>query len=625
MVARVFIRSLAILTLFLGVVPSLATAQPRAEGSFLAPEEAAVHLAEAHRRAVARCREAANDVEWANEGIAGCPSFMMIEDRVRYVRPGPGGEGISSGQIAVSGDHLVTLYRGRLFVLSLAGGRMRLADSMPAYPPGSERTDDVVLARYDYVFVSEDWVIVVGERDFRGSGPNDVEINRFRLDRGGRLTFVDSQQFHAVDDYWITAYSVGLIDDRLVVYTRSVLGHEADLEALLPAIRRRRGEREGVFQPTIRASDVLISRGSREPSDRPDDQLHTIMHCGMVYSPLRCHTTTILGGSLRDWGATDRATYLWLEQGGEPLLAEAMIYRIPANNDPVRGLAVRGDPLDHFGDDDDAALTFVVAGEFEGPDGRLPRVGTLAVGASFASGELEARTEAYRLVPLPDPFALDSPYSLQLVRADADALLVGSEGRGYVRDQAVLAHVPLGGGTLRIMPLPIEAEDYNWLGEELVVADRSFSPEGLIFTTIDLQADPPVAGDPFVLPGDVGHFASQHPLFFQPAGPTGDGIVALRTWSDDDALPGWRPSITFLTRREGTLRLAGSVTTEGLLPPGEGYDDGPCFACRGWYDNAAPIFHDGRVFALLGHELIEVRIDQGEVHEIGRIDFTPRR
>lgn len=625
MVARVIIRLLAILTFVSGAAPSPATAQPRADGPFLAPEEAAAHLVEAHRRALARCREGERDVEWADGGIDGCPSVMMGGDRVRYVRPGFGGEGTASGQIAVSGDHLITLYRGQLFSLSLADGRMRLADSIPAYPVGSEQPYGEGHVRYDYVFVSDDWVVVVGERRTRGSGPNDVEINRFQLDRRGRLTFIDSQQFHAVDNYWTTAYSVGLIDDRLVVYTRSVLGHEDDLGALLPAIRRRRGEREGVFQPTIRARDVLISRESREPSDRPDDQLHTIMHCDMVHAPLRCRTTTILGGSLRDWGATDRATYLWLERDGDTILPEAMLYRIPADNDPVQGLAVRGDPLDHIGDEDDAALTFVVAGEFEGPDGRELRVGVLAVGASFASGQSEVPEDAYRLVPLPDPFALDGPYSLQLVRADSDALLVGWDGRGYPRDQAVLAHVTLDGGALRVMPIPIEAEGYNWLGEELVVADRSFSPEGLIFTSIDLQADPPMAGDPFVLPGDVGHFASQHPLFFQLAGSTGDGIVALRTWTDDDTLPAWRPSITFLTRRQGTLRLAGSVSTEGRLPPGEGYDEDPCFACRGWYDNAAPIFHDGRVFALLGHELIQVRIDENGLHEIGRIDFTPDR
>jgi hypothetical protein len=43
-----------------------------------------------------------------------------------------------------------------------------------------------------------------------------------------------------------------------------------------------------------------------------------------------------------------------------------------------------------------------------------------------------------------------------------------------------------------------------------------------------------------------------------------------------------------------------------------------------WYGNARPIFYRGRVFALLGYELIEGRIDGASIAEIGRTDFLGR-
>jgi hypothetical protein len=43
-----------------------------------------------------------------------------------------------------------------------------------------------------------------------------------------------------------------------------------------------------------------------------------------------------------------------------------------------------------------------------------------------------------------------------------------------------------------------------------------------------------------------------------------------------------------------------------------------------WYGNARPLFLRGRLFALLGYELVEGRIDEGRMLERRRIDFAPR-
>jgi hypothetical protein len=48
-------------------------------------------------------------------------------------------------------------------------------------------------------------------------------------------------------------------------------------------------------------------------------------------------------------------------------------------------------------------------------------------------------------------------------------------------------------------------------------------------------------------------------------------------------------------------------------------------SCVDWYGNARPIFLRGRVFALLGYELVEGRIDGGAIHETRRTNFLAGR
>ena len=55
-----------------------------------------------------------------------------------------------------------------------------------------------------------------------------------------------------------------------------------------------------------------------------------------------------------------------------------------------------------------------------------------------------------------------------------------------------------------------------------------------------------------------------------------------------------------------------------------GVADDDCQAsCVDWYGNARPIFLGDRIFALLGYELVEGRMDGGRIRETGRINFAP--
>ena len=46
-------------------------------------------------------------------------------------------------------------------------------------------------------------------------------------------------------------------------------------------------------------------------------------------------------------------------------------------------------------------------------------------------------------------------------------------------------------------------------------------------------------------------------------------------------------------------------------------------SCVDWYGNSRPLFVRGRVFALLGYEIVEGKIDEQRIVETRRVNFAP--
>jgi len=51
--------------------------------------------------------------------------------------------------------------------------------------------------------------------------------------------------------------------------------------------------------------------------------------------------------------------------------------------------------------------------------------------------------------------------------------------------------------------------------------------------------------------------------------------------------------------------------------------DGCRASCVDWYGNSRPLFLKGRVFALLGYEIVEGRMRAGRIEELRRVNFSP--
>jgi hypothetical protein len=75
------------------------------------------------------------------------------------------------------------------------------------------------------------------------------------------------------------------------------------------------------------------------------------------------------------------------------------------------------------------------------------------------------------------------------------------------------------------------------------------------------------------------------------------------------------------------LRSRGLSFSElGLLEarPGTGQNDGCRASCVDWYGNSRPLFVGGRVFALMGYEIVEGAATEKRIVETRRVSFAPR-
>jgi hypothetical protein len=79
-------------------------------------------------------------------------------------------------------------------------------------------------------------------------------------------------------------------------------------------------------------------------------------------------------------------------------------------------------------------------------------------------------------------------------------------------------------------------------------------------------------------------------------------------------------SASVLYLQNERLKLAEIGTLDSR--PG-GRNDHCRASCVDWYGNSRPLFFKGRIFALMGYELVEGELAGGRIHERRRVDFAP--
>lgn len=535
------------------------------------------------------------------------------------------------GIVKVQGDILVVLRRGRLFTVSVAGGGMKAVDQINAFPPRDDGNGD---GWYDEMLVADGWVVVIG---YNYEGPG-TELNRFRLSPEGKLTYADTYYLRSDDYYSSDNYASRLVGRNLVFYAPLPLSWNTNPLDVMPAIRKRvAGKTEGRFQRIAQAQSIYIAPDSRRDPETVNT-LHSVTTCNLTAPTLRCSAMGVLGPDSRSFYVSSSAVYLWVgdrwsdrDEAGP----ESQIYRLPFDKDERPGaVGVRGGPINQFSfreDRRDGVLNVLVQSE-GGGDGMWRSdfaTGALALVrvplSGFGGGMAEVEKSRYRILPgLADDRA-------SLTNRYVGAYLLYGAGNDWGPQgvtSASLWAVPLSGGDITRLAVPQAIDRIEITGRDAIVVGGDIG-RNLVFSAVELTAgEAPRLGDRYVNPASSQGESRSHGFFYSPdaASPQGDsGLLGLPI-----ARPGRAAynqlfensaAMLFLRRQERRLSPLGELAASA-----EGFADDACIAsCSDWYGNARPIFLYGRVFALLGYELVEGRVADGGIREIGRVDFSPGR
>jgi len=143
----------------------------------------------------------------------------------------------------------------------------------------------------------------------------------------------------------------------------------------------------------------------------------------------------------------------------------------------------------------------------------------------------------------------------------------------------------------------------------------------LHFTAVRLGRSPELA-DEYVRKGaSQGELRSQG-FFYKPDGPN-SGLLGLPISRAGRAgyahLIEGSAAILFLRNDSLHFQEMGELGAS----PKVAVNDGCRASCVDWYGNARPLFLRGRYIALLGYELVEGTMDEGQIHEMRRVSYAP--
>lgn len=522
--------------------------------------------------------------------------------------------GVDEGGIVKAwGDHLVVLRRGRLFTVHLGDRDLSPVCTVDAFPEGSD-----LGTWYDEMLIHDSTVAVVGY-SYRASA---TEIGLFELDARGCIQHRATHFLHSHDYYSSRNYASRLVEGKLVFYMPHYLGHyridEGQLAATttLPSVRAF-GER-AEWRPVITANGIHVPT-------RPEGQaaLHTVVTCDLADGAFDCHAQGIVGGFGRTFYVSPRAVYVWVHDGSSARISDeapATVYRLPLDGGRPAAVRAWGVPTDQFSFDEgsDGELRVLVrdAGFGDAMGGPERAAGSVSLvqipeGAFSSDGMPTISGEAY--TPLPGP-ADTRPLQNRFV---GEHVLYGTGTTwGWARAGArarLFVHPVAGQGETTLIELRHGVDRLEALGGDAVVIGSD--GDSLHFTSLALGRRPHVV-DRFVRPEATQGELRSHGFFFSPEGHQ-SGVLGLPVRRAGSAgffhLRQGSAEILYLQVKDLRFDRLGSLASQD-----DDVDDQCVVSCVDWYGNARPIFYRGRVFALLGYELVEGVIRRGAMVEVAR-------
>jgi hypothetical protein len=545
-------------------------------------------------------------------------------------------QGVDEGGIVKThGSHLVVLRRGRLFTIDTRGGALKPADTIDAFPPSDSGGQG---AWYDEMLITGDLVVVIGFNYARAG----TEINRFRISAAGKLTYLDTHHLRSNDYYSSRNYASRLIGTRLVVYTPHEMypGDGEDYRDSLPALRRwsAQGPNAG-FEILATPRRIYVAEMLRRARNPNVSAIHAVTSCDLAALRLACNSTVVVGSESRNFYVAQDAVYVWTgdlfaRRWDEAPDLRGMVYRLLLDGTAPQAVGVMGTPTDQFSFLEQGGVLNVLVRADGGGEAMWQaeaKSGDLALLrlplARFGNGGRMASKALYQSLPRKGGLS-----NLQ-IRFVGDHLLYGGQAEGRW-DERLRRYVPGEAGQIAVVGLKdrrvtmlaagLAVTRLDQLGRDGIAIGQT-GDGALVFQPVALDGAPRLM-DAYALPAtDEGENRS-HAYFFRPDPGSADGAsgtlglpVARALAHPNARFLGAGSAIFFLRREARALSPAGELAAH----PARAVADNCLASCVDWYGNARPIFYGDRIFALMGYELVEGRLEGGRITELARIDFAP--
>lgn len=533
-------------------------------------------------------------------------------------------QGVDEGGIVkLHGNHLVILRRGRLFTVAVGDYQLKPVSFVDAFGPEINPNG----TWYDEMLVSGNTVAVIGYSYERGG----TEIGLFNIDDAGNLRYRSTYHLRSNDYYSSRNYASRLIGNKLVFYTPSYLwlNSEKPTEGF-PAVRKwHKGATEKEFQSIVAPTNVY--KPARAVNSNYGLALHTVTTCDLGNEQFNCKATAVIGPAGRVFYVSPKSVYVWVTdwwtaRQGKNNESRSMLYQMPLDGSAPSALGVSGSPVDQFSflESEDGYLNVLVRSDAAGDgmwkaevaagDAALMRVPV----NSFSDGSENVSASGYRELPKPS-----QSYTFQN-RFVGDYLLYGS-GSGWYYPNEInrmsLYAVRFAQGEVNEVKLKHGVDRIEAMGRDAVVVGTD--GKDLHFSSIRLDAKPNLVSRYTRRNVAQGELRS-HGFFYKPVDEN-TGLLGLPV--RDSARPGYESlyedsaSILFLRNDSLNLREIGELESQ---PNKKSMNDGCRASCVDWYGNARPLFIRGRVFALLGYELVEGSLTANGIRETRRIRFSPQ-
>jgi Beta propeller domain len=523
------------------------------------------------------------------------------------------------GIVKVHGNHLVMLRRGRLFTVAIGDNALEPVSMVDAYAPDVDPSG----TWYDEMLISGDTIAVIGYSYQRGG----TEVNLFQIDSAGNLSYKSTYHLRSNDYYSSRNYASRLIGSKLIFYSPLYVNPEAqDPFGTFPAVRRwHKGATAAEFHRILAPTQVY--RPERPASVGSDSSaLHTVTVCDLARGEFDCKATSVLGPPGRVFYVSAESVYVWVSdwaREGDRWRTEAMVYRMPLDGSAPSAVKVSGSPVDQFSflESQDGYLNVLVrsGGSGDGMWGAEYTAGDVALMrvplTHFSDGTDTVQSWRYRKLPRPEGYTFQN-------RFVGDYLLYGA-GSGWGAPQKVRPSnffaVPWAGGEASEFSLPHGVDRIEQLGSDAVVVGTDGA--NLHFTAVRLGRSPEIADSYVRKDASQGELRSQG-FFYKPDSES-SGMLGLPI--STAGRPGYQhlingsAAILFLRNKALHFEEVGELASGAERT----VNDACRASCVDWYGNARPLFIHGRYIALLGYELVEGTLEQGEMHELRRVSYAP--